>query len=711
MEHKILRAVTCICLIMVICLNALSDNAPLPVTAAMNDPLVSTPNDLQDALRKASLRSKPKTIYLSEVKKLAVSKSAQYKTTKVKIITKKANYTDAIARIAAKKKKLSTLSWMPLLSFNFPTDPSFTEEFEFNFKPISIQSEITDLQHKLNDDLYSIYEKATNLYVKVYTLQETIAFNRNLLASKQKTLEKNEGRLLLGLATQTDVDAIKKSIKKLEDQISTDETTFMNNKEKLQKMIGVDVRSGYRFVNPYQNALIERADLASITDYTIEKSQSMFEAKSNTQLARVTLDQYYKQMVAKYGSHMSRVKSYVEAAKNGEEIDGLSLKEAFDQLLKDIDKKWEGKLKILFIKVPKLWFKGATAGSRYIEDEPYALYNAILDYQSARLEQQGTEAEIRAEVKDAFENVKALEKTYRSGVEDIDVKKRELEQALVKNQLGQLPFDEYTALQEDFENTQLTVSNDLDAYTQALVSLDRLTCGAITVLLSGDGINAAETVGGDSYLIAETAEGVNYYIKVMQEADVFELGLHIPEDFEVDLSKFELWVDNTKVGSAEVNNTIKHLGMVLDGSETVFLRFFDGNEEMICDYTIDPSVYSGHVDIITGYVVKKKEDTVKTIGTYTLKENEAGGTVKFVFTADDSVEGAASYKLMTSNGSVLGGKETANGQELTYLTLLQGSIDSITVAVFDSNGEQIVAGKPDPDTMTVKTVPEGGEAQ
>jgi len=668
--------------------------------SAASDPSGSTGNGSQAAL---------KSLYLSEAKKLAVSKSKEYKSIKVKIITKKANYTDAIARINAKKKKLSTFSWTPLLSFNFPTDPGFTEEFDFIFKPISIQAELTDLKHKLNDQLYSIYEKVTNLYVTLYTLQEKIAFNRKLLEEKKKTLERNENRLLIGLANKSDVDSIKKSIEKLEGQIATDETTFMNKKGNLKDMIGLDVRSGYKFLNPYKTAKIERASLNAITDYTLERSQALFEANSTAQLARVTLDQYYEQMVKKYGGYMNSVSSFVQMAKDGREIDGEALKISFDSLIEKIDEKWNGVIRILFIKIPKLWFKGATAGSRYIEDEPYALYNAILDYEGARLDRDGVIKDVKSEVKEAFENVKSLEKTYRNGNKALSEQAKELEQALIRNRMGQLTFDEYTQLQEDYEAAQITVAADLDSYTQALTSLDRLTCGAITTLLSGGGIDAEETVGGDSYLVAEEAKGVNYYIKVLHESNVFVMGLNIPDDFEVELSKYELWVDNTKIDSKPVEETIKHLGLVLDGSETVFLRFFDAGEKMLCDCTIDPTQYSGSVDIITGYSVEESGDNDKQLGTYSIEKNTTTGTVTFTFNVNEKLEGAQAYRITTQNGDVLTGTEKKVGEGMIYLGILQGSESKLNVVVLDKDGKELAKGIPDPETMTVVRIDEGGD--
>ena len=656
----------------------------------------------------------PKNLYLSEVKKLAITKDRTYKKIKLKIITKKAKYTDAVKRINAKKIKLSTFSWTPLLNFKFPTDPSFTEEFDFYLKPITIQAEITTLTHQLRDQLYAIYEKATNLYVQIYTLQEKIKFNKNVLETRKKTLEKNEARLILGLAQESDVKAIRKSVTKVEKQILKDERSFENKKDKLKKMTGVDVRSRYTYVNPYMEAVVERTELDTITQYTLDNSQKLFEANSNTNLAVYTLNQYYKQMLAKYGSDkMSLVSQYVTDALNGVEVDGEILKEKFDALIKKVDEKWDGKLKILFIKIPKLWFKGATAGSRYIEDEPYALYNAILDLQEARNEQASVVAEIKDEVKDAYENLKALETTYHDDEENLKTQSRELEEALIKNQLGYLTFEEYTQLQEKYEEDQLTAAADLDSYTQSLSSFDRLTCGAITALLTGAGINAEDTVGGDSYLVAEITEGMTYYIKVMQEANVFILGLNVPDDFEIDVTKYELWVDEVMVASADIHSTIEHFCFELDGSERVFLRFYKGEDdktEKLCDVTIDPSQYSGKIDLITGYKVVKVEDTIIDLGDYSLTKN-ADGTVTFTFTANSELEGAESYKLTTLKGVTLGSGTAKVGQPLRYLSLLEGSMNILDLVVLDKDGKEIARGTPDPETMKVKGERSSGESE
>ena len=709
--RKKIKALLCLLLIVVMSFSDLAESYEAEAKVDLSDITKKAVSLLKGFDLEAYLDSlPPKNLYLSEVKKLALSKSKSYKKIKTKIKTKQAKYTDAVKRIAAKKKKLATFSWTPLLSFKFPTDPSFTEEFDFYFKPISIQAEITNLKHQLNDEIYAVYEKATNLYVEIYTLQEKINFNKKQLESTKNTLVKNEARLALGLALESDVKAIKKSITKLEKTITTNERKFTNQKEKLKKMIGIEIRSRYIFLNPYKEAVIERANLEDLTKHTLANSQAVFEAMSNTSLARFTLDEYDTLMRNRYGSKMDMVNSYVVMARNGEEVDGGELLDKFNELLKEIDKKWDGKLKILFIKIPKLWFKGPTAGSRYIEDEPYALYNAILDYQEARLAEESTRDEVATEVKDSFENLKTLETTYRDGKENLEAQKKELEQALIKNQMGLMEFSEYTDLQKEYEDAELDLAGNLDAYTQALMSFDRLTCGGITKLLTDGSFDAEDTVGGESYLVAEIVEGMSYYIKVQHESNIFELGLFVPDDYEVEVTDYELWIDNVKIVKQPVDKNIRHLGFNLDGSERVFLRFYK-DEDMICDVDIDPSQYSGAIDLIEGYVVKKKEEEIIKLGEYSIKADDSTGTVSFTFTADKELSDAATFKLLNAQGVVLGDMQTDVGQPMVYLSLLQGSVGDITVAVFDAEGKQIGSGTPDPETMTVKGKKEGGDAQ
>ena len=82
---------------------------------------------------------------------------------------------------------------------------------------------------------------------------------------------------------------------------------------------------------------------------------------------------------------MSYISDFVNQAIAGQKISQKAFKNQYEEFLKAIDEPWQGNVRILFIRIPKEWFKGQISGIRYVEDEPYALYEAALEMFSACL--------------------------------------------------------------------------------------------------------------------------------------------------------------------------------------------------------------------------------------------------------------------------------------------------------------------------------------
>ena len=61
---------------------------------------------------------------------------------------------------------------------------------------------------------------------------------------------------------------------------------------------------------------------------------------------------------------MSLISKYYKMALNGEKINSREFKANYKAFLDKIDEQWNGSYRILFIRIPKLWFKGDTDGSR-----------------------------------------------------------------------------------------------------------------------------------------------------------------------------------------------------------------------------------------------------------------------------------------------------------------------------------------------------------
>lgn len=426
---------------------------------------------------------------LSQTQALGLAESDDYRKVKSKIALKEVKYKEAVKSIQLKKKNMSTFRWTPLLSFKFPEKAALADEYEFIYKPLQIQSEIRVLEHQLTDVKYEVREEISNLYTEIYTYQEKISNKTARLETMEENLKRNQAKVLTGQAKQSDVDKIESSITALQSSLAADMRAFESGKSELSDLTGIDLTTGYRFENPYKEATIERSSLDQLIQATLDRSQSYYEAKQTTKLALTSVDTNYSLMQNQYGSKMGYISSYVQQAKNGEKIKSDLFRNAYDQFLKAIDDPWQGTKRILFIKIPKEWFKGSIDGVRYVEDDPYILYTNVLEYQEALSDQKSLEKEITKSVEDAFENLVTAGNSYRSIQQQTQKAKEEMDRGKLKNQAGELEFEEYETLREAYEESQISELEALELYTTLLYSFDRLTCGAVTELLNGEEIS------------------------------------------------------------------------------------------------------------------------------------------------------------------------------------------------------------------------------
>ena len=657
-----------------------------------------------------------KTISLSQAKSLALSNSIEYTSLKSKLALAEAKYSQAVKAIQLKKKNKSTFRWSPLLSFKFPEKADLADEFQYEYEPISKQADIERIKHQINNNKYTEYEKVTLLYVKCYTLQESIAFTEERVQGTKEALEKNKALLLAGQANQSDIDKIEKNLKNLNDKLLADQREFEIQKEKLTDCIGLDVRSGYSFLNPYITADISRSKYDYIVSYTEARDQKLYEARVTTTNARIALDTNEQLMRSQYGSKMDMISSFIQQAKNGEKIDTAAFKLKYDEFLKKIDEPWNGKFKILFIKIPKEWIKGEIDGVRYVEDEPYALYESAVDYQDALLEEKSVQKDLEDQLNDGFNNYISVRQTYTDLVASVEEKREEVEKATAQNLLGKLTYDELSDLQTEYEDTQMEMLTALSDYTSALVSYDKLSCGALTSLFDSTGITTSTANGGSSYIVsdddeldddgsgsdgagsyvvADDVEGVYYYIHSLASENVFEFGLYVPEEFEITLTDFELWINGIKVGEkTPINKTIKHLGLDFDTIESAFVRLYDGSK-VVDDSSFDPEVYSDKLIITANYQIR--DDGKRTIATYKIDKNPSNGMVTIEIKTD--ISEIAFYDIKTKEGIYLAGIEKQGIQsKMKYLDVISNEMETLTFCFYDETGKLIYECKIDGST-------------
>ena len=632
---------------------------------------------------------------LKKAQDLAVANSAELRKIQNKIEIQEIKYATAVKSIKMKKKNMATFRWTPLLSFKFPQKPTLADEYEWQYKPLQITCVINELKHQMKDELLAGKEKVSVLFTETYICQEKIRFYEESLEAAEDTLQRNQARLILGGATQADIDKMQKKISRLTTDLSLQQRTFENRKSQLSKLINLDVTSGYVFSDPFVEADIPRSVLDALVTYTLDNDQKYYETKLETALSLESLNMMKSMMRSQYGNKMDCIEPYIQQALNGETIDSSAFRKVYGQMLENIDAPWNGSIRILFIRINKEWFKGAVDGSRYVEDDPYALYAGALEYADAVREQQSAKEELTQAVRNDFETVRTMQIAYADAVRAREALAEDLRKGLELNRLGSLTYEELADIQQEYEEQELSQLELLGEYTKLLYAYDRLTCGGITAFLEGTDINMTVAQGGNSFLADEVRGKAYYYIEYAVEDHLFRLGVSIPENYFTDgttqITHFSLYVDGEQVGNRTgTAGVLEHLALDLDKTECVQIYLYDEQELVeVCE--IDAAVYQDALDIRGGYTLVQ-EKSVRTVASYAFRREE-GTNMVALSVSPKSGEPIAYYRLENRDGAGIFGEELIPvSEEFRYLPLLAGDLSQLQAVFYDQSGQLLYRG-------------------
>ena len=643
----------------------------------------------------AALNSR--TFSLEQAQRMAISSSSDISKQNNQIILKQMKYVEAVEGIRAKVKNLRSFRWSPLLSFKFPQQLDLTEEYDLNVKPLTIQTEIDTLRHGLDDLKYEITHKANQQYFEVYLLQETTAFTQDRLDDAKTQLERNQAGLRTGKATQSDVDRAQKSVDTLAKSLSTQLREFENAKTKLSELIGVDVTVGYTFANPFKTASIPREQLENLIQYTLDHDQSFYEAKAATSTAKLNVESYESLMRSEYGSKMNIIQNYINMAKQGMDVDYGAFQLKYKEMLAALDKPWNGKIRILFFSFTKEWFKGEIDGTRYIEDEMYAVYTACMEYGNAKKDQDALEKDLRSQVRDTYENVVTGWNTYET-LQSLASESREtLDRLLVLNRMGKATYTEVADQQEAYQVAQQDALDALKEYNVTLSEFDRLTCGAVTKYLKGTGMGLDTGEGGDAYAILDPINDPYYYIYTSVADLTFYTGVSIPDGFEPAIDSFEVWYAGTQIGErTQVGTELRHLTLDYQDTSELTIRLYNG-DTYVDECTVDASVPRDVLDIQRQ---ETETETERVIGSYMVNTTMEGGvSVSELKLIINAVENAAAYTLTYGDQGIYTTDQHPVTESFTYLTLLIASLEDVTVKLYDRDGEALMDVRFDTSTQ------------
>ena len=637
--------------------------------------------------RPVSAYGADQVLTLKTARALALENSSKYESAEDAINSKQAAMDSSLKSLRAKKKNMSTFRWTPLLNFKFPQKANFAQESEFQFKPLSLANDILKAQHKKQDVVFDVNDTINKLFTEIVTLQENIKFNEQRVAALEDGLKRNTAKLKMGEANQSDIDRQQKKLDDTNSKIASDRRTLEADLKKLSKQINLDVTTGYTFEKPYVEAKIDRSSLQSLIDYTEDRDETYYEACVTTSTARTQLATNFDILRGKYGGDINMISSYVNAALNGQSVSSKAFKADYKRFLEKIDSYWDGNYYIwiplfLVIVIPKEWLKGDLDGIRYIEDDPYTLYQNVLDYISARKDEQSAKDELDQQVEDQFNNYISVRNSYETALKQVAAKEEDMKAFSTKNKMGLMTFEEYQDEQDDYEELQNGMLDTMKLYTDTLYSFDRLTCGGVSALLSGTDADMHTAVVGESYVTKDTKEAT-YYLKSIIHREMFELSVYIPDDFEVSITDFELWCDNEQIGErTPVDGKLRHLKLAKDKVDKVMIRLYDG-DKFVDDCVINPDDEKGVLNITTKMDINKDESG--ELGTYNVSTSNVTGFMTLEITPLES-EGIAYFKVFDSEGKELGdGEMTSVKKGFTHLGLVSSDLDKVKLELYDEN--------------------------
>ena len=650
----------------------------------------------------ASAALTARTLRLEQAQRMALSVSSDISKQNNQIILKKMKYVEAVDGIRAKVKNLRSFRWSPLLSFKFPQKLDLTEEYDLNIKPLTIQTEIDTLRHGLDDLKYEVTHKVNSQYYEVYLLQETIGFIEEQLASAQEQHERNQAGLRVGNATQSDVDRSQTSVDTLTKKLSSTMREFENAKTKLSELIGVDVTVGYTFANGFKTADIPRDQLETLTQYTLDHDQSFYEAKAATSTALLNVNSYESLMRSQYGGKLNYIQTYINMAKQGMDVDYGAFQIKYKEMLAALDKPWNGKIRILFFSFSKEWFKGEIDGTRYIEDEMYAVYTACMEYGNAKKDQDALEKELRAQVRDTYDAVVTGWNTYETLRDLADKSGETLERLLLLNRIGKATYTEVADEQEAYQTAQQDALDALKEYNDTLSEFDRLTCGAVSKYLKNTGMALDAGEGGDAYAVLDPISDPYYYIYTSVADLTFYIGVSIPEGFEPAIDSYEVWYAGTQIGGrTTVGTELRHLTLDYQDTSTLTIRLYNG-DTYVDECEVDASVPRDVLDIERA---APPQETERVVGTYTVSTTLQGGVSVSELKLDvNAAENASYYTLTYGEQSIYTTEQRSVRESFSYLTLLITSLDDVTAGLYDRAGNELMRVRFDTSTQELVTI-------
>ena len=617
---------------------------------------------------------------LETAKNLAVAWDTKLESLDLSIDAKKVSIQSAVRSLKEKKRNMSTIRWSPLLSFKWPTKAKEDEDLDFQFKPTKLTYELRVLQHKRSDQMLAVYEKVSTTYTDVVDAQEQLAMVNERLENIEANISKLEKRVKLGMSPEADLETAEKNEKALDSKRTSLESKIITKKRKLGAMMGIEIDDTYKFQDPFQTMNLKRDALDSLKNFTVEHDETCYEAKKEYWVNLISLRVNYSLCNQHYRKYIGNISGFVQQALNGERVNKKAFKKAYDKFLKDLDARWKGKKRILFIKFPREWIKGQIDGIRYVDNDPYVLYQNALDYVAALQDYNNTVDDTKDAVEDSFDSYIEYRKAYLTAKDNRQQVANDLVTTEVQYLMGNLEKSEYDGAVSEYEAAEDAVESATATYTNSLYSFDRLTCGGLSQYFTGN--------AGDGGVKEVYATGATYSISQVVENEEFILYVDFPDDYEATVTHFSLICDRVKIGEkTPVGEGLRHLALSTSDVAQVIVRLYNG-DEVVGDCEIDPTVTFGPLQLIVDF-----EDNNKSwveIGDYEVEPLVSTDMTRITLKPEETQQLAYYNVLSNETGKYLYSDEKVELEKpFDYVAVSSDDLSQLKLRFYDEEKEPV----------------------
>ena len=640
------------------------------------------------------------TMDIDTARTLAQENSAGVQDTVISRIQKEIELQQAKEGIRDIRKKENTVRFSLLFNIQLPEKHGMPKEIELIMKVPQILNELAILNKQEPYEMLKSQTDAETAYYDVLLADYTVNDLETRLADSKVLLQQVENKFKMGKGKQTDVEYMQNQIVELEGAYQQALLDQDAKRKTLSSLIGVDVRTGYTFTEYFPEVDISRSQLDAILAYAKENDFGLYQKTQARKLAEVDTDEILSIYRDRYSKYIGNIESYIQS--HPDDMDYEEFIKLYNEALTEIDSPWEGsyRINLLFfsIYIPKEWFKGEYSGTRYMEDQKYALFVSLVERDKARQAEQTAMTQLEDSVYNTYSSLKQMESAYQNAEKALELAKTNYESKLEQNKRGLVEFTTLESSRSDFYTKQANLYEMKMEYAKALSSFNLMTAGYVNQLLEGGDFSQNQLEAGDTF-----ASQATWYLDTSLTSQTFTFGVELPQEYDVD--QYQLFYEGQAIGDpVGIDETIVHLPFTYQDTTLMEVRFY---KDGVHCYTsqFDGGQYSGVLQLQQVAEVPQTDiATSQTAELGTWKVSNVDDLRK-QFTLDAPTLEFASYELFYDQTS-LGKAE--QGKAITTLALYFSDMEQLQVQFYDTQGKSIASGILGEGVTSGKILQQGG---